>query len=134
MVKLVSKTSTILLFLLQDVLFFCPSQVYLLKCCCCFSLRVWEPTCSSLLAGAACLIFLWVQALTHLRLFLFVARATLEILIPDFVKQTSEEKPKDSEELEVSVVTLFCWERTCHTVTDPHCLHWDCAPCQGCSL
>ncbi|XP_073168405.1 microprocessor complex subunit DGCR8 isoform X3 [Lepidochelys kempii] len=29
-----------------------------------------------------------------------VARATLEILIPDFVKQTSEEKPKDSEELE----------------------------------
>lgn len=29
------------------------------------------------------------------------ARATLEILIPDFVKQTSEEKPKDSEELEV---------------------------------
>ncbi|XP_006875882.1 PREDICTED: microprocessor complex subunit DGCR8 isoform X2 [Chrysochloris asiatica] len=28
------------------------------------------------------------------------ARATLEILIPDFVKQTSEEKPKDSEELE----------------------------------
>lgn len=36
----------------------------------------------------------------HLRLFLFLARATLEILIPDFVKQTSEEKPKDSEELE----------------------------------
>ena len=30
------------------------------------------------------------------------ARATLEILIPDFVKQTSEEKPRDSEELEVS--------------------------------
>ncbi|KAG8146315.1 hypothetical protein E2320_012673 [Naja naja] len=28
------------------------------------------------------------------------ARATLEILIPDFVKQASEEKPKDSEELE----------------------------------
>ncbi|KAG2471045.1 DGCR8 protein, partial [Polypterus senegalus] len=28
------------------------------------------------------------------------ARATLEILIPDFVKQTSEEKPKDSDELE----------------------------------
>uniref|UniRef100_A0A8C5S0C7 Microprocessor complex subunit DGCR8 n=1 Tax=Laticauda laticaudata TaxID=8630 RepID=A0A8C5S0C7_LATLA len=28
------------------------------------------------------------------------ARATLEILIPDFVKQTSEEKPKDNEELE----------------------------------
>ncbi|XP_043756937.1 microprocessor complex subunit DGCR8 isoform X2 [Cervus elaphus] len=28
------------------------------------------------------------------------ARATLEILIPDFVKQTSEEKPRDSEELE----------------------------------
>ncbi|XP_074062627.1 microprocessor complex subunit DGCR8 isoform X1 [Macrotis lagotis] len=28
------------------------------------------------------------------------ARATLEILIPDFVKQTSDEKPKDSEELE----------------------------------
>lgn len=34
---------------------------------------------------------------------LSTARATLEILIPDFVKQTSEEKPKDSEELEVSV-------------------------------
>ncbi|KAB0406842.1 hypothetical protein E2I00_006165 [Balaenoptera physalus] len=33
------------------------------------------------------------------------ARATLEILIPDFVKQTSEEKPKDSEELEVRVVS-----------------------------
>lgn len=58
-------------------------------------------------------------SIPHLRLFLFVARATLEILIPDFVKQTSEEKPKDSEELEVSVVILFCWERTCHTVTDP---------------
>ncbi|XP_006640183.1 microprocessor complex subunit DGCR8 [Lepisosteus oculatus] len=28
------------------------------------------------------------------------ARATLEILIPDFVKQTSDEKPKDSDELE----------------------------------
>lgn len=55
----------------------------------------------------------------HLRLFLFVARATLEILIPDFVKQTSEEKPKDSEELEVSAVILFCWEHSCHTVTDP---------------
>lgn len=38
--------------------------------------------------------------------FLFIARATLEILIPDFVKQTSEEKPKDSEELEVSVIIL----------------------------
>uniref|UniRef100_A0A8C6HNT3 DGCR8, microprocessor complex subunit n=1 Tax=Mus spicilegus TaxID=10103 RepID=A0A8C6HNT3_MUSSI len=34
------------------------------------------------------------------------ARATLEILIPDFVKQTSEEKPKDSEELEI----LFCFQ------------------------
>lgn len=53
----------------------------------------------------------------HLRLFLFVARATLEILIPDFVKQTSEEKPKDSEELEVSVVILFCWERTIQSLT-----------------
>ena len=31
------------------------------------------------------------------------ARATLEILIPDFVKQTSEEKPRDSEELEVTM-------------------------------
>ncbi|XP_069788673.1 microprocessor complex subunit DGCR8 isoform X1 [Narcine bancroftii] len=28
------------------------------------------------------------------------ARATLEILIPDFIKQTSDEKPKDSDELE----------------------------------
>ncbi|XP_033902252.3 microprocessor complex subunit DGCR8-like [Acipenser ruthenus] len=28
------------------------------------------------------------------------ARATLEILIPDFIKQTSEEKPKDTDELE----------------------------------
>ncbi|XP_007899974.2 microprocessor complex subunit DGCR8 [Callorhinchus milii] len=28
------------------------------------------------------------------------ARATLEILIPDFVKQTSDEKPKDTDELE----------------------------------
>lgn len=45
----------------------------------------------------------WAQALT-LGVFLFIARATLEILIPDFVKQTSEEKPKDSEELEVSVL------------------------------
>lgn len=34
---------------------------------------------------------------------LLAARATLEILIPDFVKQTSEEKPRDSEELEVSL-------------------------------
>lgn len=38
------------------------------------------------------------------------ARATLEILIPDFVKQTSEEKPKDSEELEVSVMILPYFE------------------------
>jgi hypothetical protein len=29
------------------------------------------------------------------------ARATLEILIPDFVKQTSEEKPFEGDELEV---------------------------------
>lgn len=29
------------------------------------------------------------------------ARATLEILIPDFVKQTSEEKPVEGDELEV---------------------------------
>lgn len=29
------------------------------------------------------------------------ARATLEILIPDFVKQTSEEKPAEADELEV---------------------------------
>lgn len=28
------------------------------------------------------------------------ARATLEILIPDFIKQTTDEKPKDSDELE----------------------------------
>ena len=40
-----------------------------------------------------------------LRVPLSTARATLEILIPDFVKQTSEEKPKDSEELEVRVVS-----------------------------
>lgn len=39
--------------------------------------------------------------------FFSTARATLEILIPDFVKQTSEEKPKDSEELEVSVMTAL---------------------------
>lgn len=31
-----------------------------------------------------------------------VARATLEILIPDFVKQTSEEKPVEGDELEVT--------------------------------
>lgn len=31
-----------------------------------------------------------------------VARATLEILIPDFVKQTSEEKLVEGDELEVS--------------------------------
>lgn len=29
------------------------------------------------------------------------ARATLEILIPDFVKQTAEEKPVEGDELEV---------------------------------
>lgn len=38
----------------------------------------------------------------------FPARATLEILIPDFVKQTSEEKPKDSEELEVRSQLSLC--------------------------
>lgn len=32
---------------------------------------------------------------------MFAARATLEILIPDFVKQTSEEKPVEGDELEV---------------------------------
>lgn len=51
----------------------------------------------------------WIQALI-LKVFLFLARATLEILIPDFVKQTSEEKPKDSEELEVSVMILPYFE------------------------
>lgn len=33
--------------------------------------------------------------------FCCAARATLEILIPDFVKQTSEEKPVEGDELEV---------------------------------
>lgn len=51
--------------------------------------------------------------------YLFVARATLEILIPDFVKQTSEEKPKDSEELEVSVMVLLHWE-----LGSPTCFEW----------
>lgn len=32
---------------------------------------------------------------------LIPARATLEILIPDFVKQTAEEKPVEGDELEV---------------------------------
>lgn len=59
-----------------------------------------EPACSLFCSWEAG----WAQALI-LRVFLFIARATLEILIPDFVKQTSEEKPKDSEELEVSVMT-----------------------------
>ena len=35
------------------------------------------------------------------------ARATLEILIPDFVKQTSEEKPSEGDELEVLFFFLF---------------------------
>lgn len=47
---------------------------------------------------------------------MFAARATLEILIPDFVKQTSEEKPVEGDELEVLFrfltfffcVFLFC--------------------------
>lgn len=65
----------------------------------------------------------WAQALT-LGVFLFIARATLEILIPDFVKQTSEEKPKDSEELEVSFLVLLCLElwlqcSTCATAPPP---------------
>lgn len=42
------------------------------------------------------------------------ARATLEILIPDFVKQTSEEKPRDSEELEVSMGPPFASGRGNH--------------------
>lgn len=35
------------------------------------------------------------------------ARATLEILIPDFVKQTSEEKPVEGDELEVLLLFGF---------------------------
>lgn len=35
------------------------------------------------------------------------ARATLEILIPDFVKQTSEEKPVEGDELEVLFSFFF---------------------------
>lgn len=37
------------------------------------------------------------------------ARATLEILIPDFVKQTAEEKPVEGDELEVRlwIVIVF---------------------------
>lgn len=36
-----------------------------------------------------------------------VARATLEILIPDFVKQTAEEKPVEGDELEVRTLYSF---------------------------
>lgn len=61
-----------------------------------------EPICSSSQAGK------WACPTLTLGGFLSIARATLEILIPDFVKQTSEEKPKDSEELEVSPVGLDC--------------------------
>lgn len=35
------------------------------------------------------------------------ARATLEILIPDFVKQTAEEKPVEGDELEVHCHCLW---------------------------
>ena len=45
------------------------------------------------------------------------ARATLEILIPDFVKQTSEEKPRDSEELEVSAGLPLALGRGCLPVS-----------------
>lgn len=62
----------------------------------------------------------WAQAFI-LRVFLFIARATLEILIPDFVKQTSEEKPKDSEELEVSVIALPCGTVTAAQPVLPCC-------------
>lgn len=93
---------------------FIPSWFYLLKFCCHSwalahpsELSMWEPACSLLCRLDSMHGFLLGSSL-HLRLFLFVARATLEILIPDFVKQTSEEKPKDSEELEVSVVIFLC--------------------------
>lgn len=46
--------------------------------------------------------------------FLISARATLEILIPDFVKQTAEEKPVEGDELEVRllIVPVFGTKKT----------------------
>ncbi len=47
------------------------------------------------------------------------ARATLEILIPDFVKQTSEEKPIEGDELEVllffrsEITDFYLWSEFC---------------------
>lgn len=38
------------------------------------------------------------------------ARATLEILIPDFVKQTAEEKPVEGDELEVRLLIVIVLE------------------------
>lgn len=38
------------------------------------------------------------------------ARATLEILIPDFVKQTAEEKPVEGDELEVRLLSSLSLE------------------------
>lgn len=40
------------------------------------------------------------------------ARATLEILIPDFVKQTSEEKPVEGDELEVLPSPVYPRKKT----------------------
>lgn len=60
-----------------------------------------SPSAAPPLGPASCL-----SLAPHLVL-LPTARATLEILIPDFVKQTSEEKPRDSEELEVSMGPPF---------------------------
>lgn len=46
------------------------------------------------------------------------ARATLEILIPDFVKQTSEEKPVEGDELEVQLSVCCVHSATLHLTAD----------------
>lgn len=51
-------------------------------------------------------LFDWRTVIIHTVVLFWTARATLEILIPDFVKQTSEEKPAEGDELEVLLFFL----------------------------
>lgn len=73
-------------------------------CFCFLSIIIYGCCSSDVTASVVCFFFS----------FLISARATLEILIPDFVKQTAEEKPVEGDELEVRllIVPVFGTKKT----------------------
>lgn len=63
-------------------------------------------------------VYLWLWIIwghtLSCNFFIYIsARATLEILIPDFVKQTAEEKPVEGDELEVHLLIGVMCSSSC---------------------